>query len=607
MSLSNFFIKTFINYVTLTARKSGKSDAFQSKNVNRKDEKSVSVKKNTVEMTGEKDAPLKNETVKQQDVEKNLLNSGVVKLHDDEDEFLENQIVESLTVNDMPLVCKVVEPLKENIDKISNAIGTFEKETGVSLEEERKQLQKIILENKLDVGFKKCIRISLAGPFSSGKSSFINSLLDDDCALAPVKDIATTRVVTRFTYGKDRKIFDKDGNELTLEQYQKKVVDTKEGKNIFTIQVPADFLKNIVLSDVPGFDSGDHGEIDCVISQKENANADIIFYLFKCGDGSIKSSGINYLIGDNKSKGILNGGDKQKSLYVILTQADRKSRSERENIKKYNEKVLKKWEIKFDDICLYSSTYESEKKLKDEDKEFFKRQKNFLYEKIVSLANVRNDFYNQRMLKRNEKLFEKNRIVLQDLLEKIRNGRSHWLYEYEQKKIDNFFIGKTKKSLHEDVDKQWNDFENSYLGKKIDNIEFCKYADNAVRQCPWYDEWERVIRDVGAYFEDNHIDSHIRSYFNIGYGSYKEKISVNEMPRGRDWLWFSTEEYKRRSFEINENQRCRSELKKIVHQVRESMLKQLDNDFNSEFQHQKEFETNFNNVYKILLNSIKGE
>ena len=506
----------------------------------------------------------------------------------------------------------VIEPLNSNINNISKAIDAFETETGLSLKEERRILKKINLDDNLNSNYNHCIRISLAGSFSSGKSSFINSLLDSDCALAPVKDGATTRVVTRFTYGTKRKIFDKDNNELSLEEYQQKVVETKEGKNIFTIQAPAAFLKNIVLSDVPGFDSGDNGNVDSAISQKENENADVIFYLVDGNEGPIKAPDIKELIGNENSKGILNNSNKQKSLYVIITKMDLKLPSKRDVIKKDTEKELNKSKINYDDVYLYSS----ENKFKmPKDKSFFEEQKKILCSRIHSLASARNDYYEQRMQKSRERQIEKNKACLAEFARSLKLSYPYWLEKCKDiKQLNSFIKGKTKESLHKETSDQWNDFE-MYLNKKINDIDFCKFRiysgtifdDYAVTKCRWEDKWDKIIESVDSYLDQNNIAPDIRGYFNIGIGVYAKNIVVEEMGKDWDGPFSSSAESLRRAFARKQNEKLRLHLIIKVREFRKSMFEKLDQDFDPLFKKQAEIETNFNNAYNTLLYSVKGE
>ena len=506
----------------------------------------------------------------------------------------------------------VIEPLNSNINNISKAIDAFETETGLSLKEERRILKKINLDDNLNSNYNNCIRISLAGSFSSGKSSFINSLLDSDCALAPVKDGATTRVVTRFTYGTKRKIFDKDNNELSLEEYQQKVVETKEGKNIFTIQAPAAFLKNIVLSDVPGFDSGDNGNVDSAISQKENENADVIFYLVDGNEGPIKAPDIKELIGNENSKGILNNSNKQKSLYVIITKMDLKLPSKRDVIKKDTEKELNKSKINYDDVYLYSS----ENKFKmPKDKSFFEEQKKILCSRIHSLASARNDYYEQRMQKSRERQIEKNKACLAEFARSLKLSYPYWLEKCKDiKQLNSFIKGKTKESLHKETSDQWNDFE-MYLNKKINDIDFCKFRiysgtifdDYAVTKCRWEDKWDKIIESVDSYLDQNNIAPDIRGYFNIGIGVYAKNIVVEEMGKDWDGPFSSSAESLRRAFARKQNEKLRLHLIIKVREFRKSMFEKLDQDFDPLFKKQAEIETNFNNAYNTLLYSVKGE
>ena len=167
------------------------------------------------------------------------------------------------------------------------------------------------------------LRVALAGKYSCGKSSFINSALGPDWeALAPVKLERTTRCATSFRYGEHRRITDTTGHVYTIEEYQEKVATGAPSSEFleFTIELPVETLKGLVIVDTPGFDPPDEdlGEgvkSDAEISRDSVARADIVLFLMEMGDGTIQSDSMDYL------KEIAASG---KPYYLILSKADQK-------------------------------------------------------------------------------------------------------------------------------------------------------------------------------------------------------------------------------------------------------------------------------------------
>lgn len=167
------------------------------------------------------------------------------------------------------------------------------------------------------------LRVALAGKYSCGKSSFINSALGPEWeSLAPVKLERTTRCATNFRYGEALRITDKDGRVYSPEEYQDKVATVAANSTFleFTIELPVESLRDLVVIDTPGFDPpeedvGEGNKTDAEISRDAVDHADLVLFLMEMSDGTIQKDSVDYLQEVAKSG---------KPFYLILSKADLK-------------------------------------------------------------------------------------------------------------------------------------------------------------------------------------------------------------------------------------------------------------------------------------------
>lgn len=505
-------------------------------------------------------------------------------------------------------------PFVEDYNRIRNAVETFSLETGLPLQDIKEKLEKIKPNESSKDLDANCIRISLAGSFSCGKSSFINSLLGEE-GLAPVKPDPSTRVVTRFKYGDSRKYLNSEGKEIDLEEYQNLAVqkrDKDDKTNVFSILTPAPFLHNIILSDVPGFGSGDNSEADDEVSRKENENADIIFYLVNGNKGSIPENDIEELVGDGLSKkGILNSGDKRKKLYVIITQMDLKPPSKRRIILENVEDELKAKQIEAK-FYLYAA-YED--KIKPQDKELFNKIKQELCSEICFLAKCHNDVCEQRKENRSLRKLDKIRETVKEIFESIEVNKEYWWNKYASNNgIDSDSVNMTSFSdLKNKVEDCWNGLENKLKGE-IDDIDFCKFSirkctffdDYAVKKCDWETKWKKVVKKITIENEnDIYLKNKFKPYLSIEK-LYNVSFPVEEM--GYDWDGFfsSTAAKTRRKKVKEQNKELRDKLMDFVNECRLKNLSKLEIDFGDEFKKMESVRKKFNTSYNQLLSSLRG-
>ncbi len=225
----------------------------------------------------------------------------------------------------------------------------FEKELA-ELEELALKLFKLKL-SKYE-GFSK-VKVAVIGNFSSGKSSFINSLLGAD--ICPVKVNPTTSAVTKFIYGDIEEIFqiDKNGNKkkidkeqyLNLCQHNVKTMEKTKGF-FFEYRYPSPILKNIELYDTPGFENKENPQDEQITREIATNQADIILFVQDIQKGTLEERTIN------KIKKIKETSP-AKEWYLIFNKADTKPKRELQEIKEnFENSEIRKF---FSSVHFYSA------------------------------------------------------------------------------------------------------------------------------------------------------------------------------------------------------------------------------------------------------------
>jgi len=141
-----------------------------------------------------------------------------------------------------------------------------------------------LIKRKKDYNEKMPFVVAFCGVFSSGKSSIINYLLDLKDFSLPVGVNPVTKLVTRISYGPQRKFYYyKNGGKYSLseDKFRKIVLGQEKIKipsNEICIELPAKILKyNVEFLDTPGFEDEMGGELEAM-SRKAVLNADFVVF-----------------------------------------------------------------------------------------------------------------------------------------------------------------------------------------------------------------------------------------------------------------------------------------------------------------------------------------
>lgn len=235
-----------------------------------------------------------------------------------------------------------------------------EAEVTLEFQDLREELIKIVNFNFL---YSKNI-IAVGGGFSAGKSEFLNVLLSNTDLKLPVGINPVTAIPTYIVNSKKEKVtaFSSNGGrtDFDFKTYEKLSHDYMRGfsfnlKEILPfimIQTKMDDLKykNICFVDTPGYNPGNK-EKDKEASFENIRTANIIIWLVPASAGTIHQSDINFLN---------NIGLENKKLYIVLSKADEKPKSQLEEIMDIVEEVLDDEDIEIEGISAYSSRKKEE-------------------------------------------------------------------------------------------------------------------------------------------------------------------------------------------------------------------------------------------------------
>lgn len=423
-------------------------------------------------------------------------------------------------IKDVTKIITEARPLYLELERILNLCEKFEKKTGLKIDETLTYDLKKMSENSIfdENQEKALLRVCLAGNFSSGKSSFLNELLDED--LLPVALRRTTKGVTRIHYSTNR-TFKKDHQNI---DYKKYCDDVQKGGN-FEISLPISFLKNLAISDVPGFDPPENKddkntETDEEISIKEMENADVLIYLFKMSEGTTKNNGLHFLSNFKKGK------QSVPPLYLVITQCDSiesEEKEERDRVAKNIQKELEKNGFKPESTFFFSiKSKMEENSSSDEHKNFIFREQIRLKNTIAQMAKKHHSIATQRIKSKITILEQMFMPSLYEFSNQIRMHHNKWkrdfLENYSELKKYPFAIGRNKGEVCEAFCRD-KDILLQQVSRALGKVKFCYlfkndgiFFDNYyININNWKEEWSTQRQFINDLIET--IPDIYRKYF----------------------------------------------------------------------------------------------
>ncbi|MFP6129152.1 acyl carrier protein [Helicobacter pylori] len=428
----------------------------------------------------------------------------------------------------------------EFLEFASGVDSLKEKEIALlTLQEIQKELQLVASYPSL---FQKTI-VAVGGGFSAGKSTFLNNLLGLKLKL-PEDTNPTTAIPTYYLKGKREVLmgFSQNGGMVELphlafdHQFLKSLgFNLKEIMPFMLLSAPRVPFEFLCFIDTPGYNPGNQGytDGDKEASKESLKHAKHILWLISCERGGIESDGLDYL------QELYEEG---KQVFIVLSRADRRTKSQLEEVAKQIRKTLKDHGIEFLGICAYSATRYQEIK------EFSEKSKVFnSLEKFLMKLNQRSEKQNEIL----ESLYEVHRMyekaIKQDAskFKRYQSELRSVRLDLMQKGFDDFNddvfnrmeslkkeFSEKERSKREDL-VQLNEVINSFkesIDKVFDRMSaftFEKYKeenDDGENDEENYREFEE-IKEMVLYFRD-------WSMFHLDWYD----LSQEEIQQHRDWM-----------------------------------------------------------------------
>ncbi|MDE2733553.1 MAG: dynamin family protein [Gemmatimonadota bacterium] len=180
------------------------------------------------------------------------------------------------------------------------------------------------------------LTVSVVGDFNSGKSTFINALLEMD--LCPVGDEPTTASVTYFVHGDQERIeqesADRTWVSLDKTKYRALASHKKEGDSephTFRISVNSPVLDHIRFVDTPGFNAPPPNANDTRVTEEAVMDSDVLFVIMDANKGNPADTLLNQLSRLSQKS----PNESRQPIFLLLNKAEHLPPSQRREVKRF--------------------------------------------------------------------------------------------------------------------------------------------------------------------------------------------------------------------------------------------------------------------------------
>lgn len=167
------------------------------------------------------------------------------------------------------------------------------------------------------------LKVAIIGDFSSGKSSFINSLFGEK--FCPDSVAPTTSCISTFRYSDEERIRYVEAGEyknISREKYRELSCHqpgSEQGgaRHVFEVGYPCEVLRGIEIIDTPGFNNSEN-EFDDAITERKCREADVVFVVMDIQKGDLARDLRERL------ETLKNASPESVAFYLILNKTDTK-------------------------------------------------------------------------------------------------------------------------------------------------------------------------------------------------------------------------------------------------------------------------------------------
>ncbi|MEI0538805.1 dynamin family protein [Brachyspira pulli] len=360
--------------------------------------------------------------------------------------------------------------------------------------------------------------VSVGGGFSAGKSSFINTLFDNnnDTTL-PTGDLPMTSIpsyiidsdeafIECLTLNNkkvkiDKEIFDKISVKNNSEEdYNNQLNPKNIIKHFYINDKLKKEVKNICFIDTPGYDPAKGTKEDRETAIEYISNTNNLIFVINIDDGDIADKGVYFINEVIKIKKNIN-------IYVICNRADEKGE---DDIKKFCDDLYKRFETL--NIKILGMTPYTSKNLETNNYYFYNFKYGMSFNEFLKILNTNNGNEKYRTIKNKiDNIFENYRNTCEEVLNECQKYKKELVHINNKYILDTSYLEKLVYTYRAKLD--YKDLENDKgIEKKKENInlnidEIKRYINNITEE---YNEYISDSHDI-----QNKIMQCINNIFNI--------------------------------------------------------------------------------------------